>query len=395
MVVGLYLHFAYCRTRCTYCDFNAYSEPDAVDEQRGYFEALLEDVRRAGAERSYRIRTLFCGGGTPSLTPAAWMGELLEVCRTSFELEPLAEITLEANPGTVDQAYLTALRQAGFNRLSLGVQSFQDELLQRIGRIHSARQASQALAAARAAGFDNVSLDLIYGLPGQTLADFRADLEQVGELRPEHLSAYALTVEPNTRLEAQIRLGEVAPPDPDLQADMADLLAPSLRPLGYRRYEISNWALPGRACRHNLIYWRNRPYLGLGCGATSYIDGWRTRRILHPHYYAAALAQGRSPVIEHERLGLEGTLKDVITLALRTRRGLDLERLYRRYPVLPERVEGFLDGLPAGLVLRRGSRVRLTGRGRNIANVVFVELLETVLTHIPGAATNPAYNPAH
>ncbi len=387
MVVGLYLHFAYCRTRCTYCDFNAYSEPDAVDEQRGYFEALLEDVRRTGAERAYRVRTLFCGGGTPSLTPAAWMGELLEVCRTSFQLEPLAEITLEANPGTVDQAYLAALRQAGFNRLSLGVQSFRDELLQRIGRIHNARQAGQALAAARAAGFDNVSLDLIYGLPGQTLADFRADLEQVRVLRPEHLSAYALTVEPNTRLEAQIRLGELAPPDPDLQADMADLLAPSLRPLGYRRYEISNWALPGRACRHNLIYWRNRPYLGLGCGASSYIDGWRTRRILHPHYYAAAVAQGRSPVIEHERLGLEGTLKDVITLALRTRRGLDLERLYRRYPVLPERVEGFLDGLPSGLVRRSGSHVRLTSRGRNIANVVFVELLETILT---GTTTNPS-----
>jgi oxygen-independent coproporphyrinogen-3 oxidase len=308
------------------------------------------------------------------------MGELLEACRTSFQLDPQAEVTLEANPGTVDLAYLTALRQAGFNRLSLGVQSFQDELLQRIGRIHSSAQAAQALADARTAGFDNVSLDLIYGLPGQSLADFQADLERVGELRPEHLSAYALTVEPNTRLEAQIRLGEIAPPDPDLQADMADLLPPFLRPLGYRRYEISNWARSGRACRHNLIYWRNRPYLGLGCGATSYIDGWRTRRILHPRYYATALAQGRTPVIEHERLGLEGTLKDVITLALRTRRGLDLDRLYRRYPVLPERVEGFLDGLPTGLVRRQGSRIRLTGRGRNLANVVFVELLDTLLT---------------
>ncbi len=382
MVVGLYLHFAYCRTRCTYCDFNAYSEPDAVDEQRAYFEALLEDVRRTGAERAYTVRTLFCGGGTPSLIPATWMGELLEVCRTSFQLDPQAEITLEANPGTVDQSSLAALRQRGFNRLSLGVQSFQDELLERIGRIHDAQQAGQALDAARAAGFENVSLDLIYGLPGQSLADFQADLKRVGELRPEHLSAYALTVEPNTRLEAQIRLGEIAPPDPDLQADMADQLAPFLRPLGYRRYEISNWAQSGRACRHNLIYWRNRPYLGLGCGATSYIDGWRTRRILHPRYYAAALAQGRTPVIEHERLGLEGTLKDIITLALRTRRGLDLARLYRRYPVLPDRVEGFLDGLPRGLVRRQGSRIRLTGRGRNLANVVFVELLDTLLTSV-------------
>lgn len=380
MVVGLYLHFAYCRTRCTYCDFNAYAEPEQQSEQRRYHEALLEDVRRAGREQRYTVRTLFCGGGTPSLTPPAWMAELLETCRASFGFREGAEITLEANPGTVDEEALRSLRQAGFNRISFGVQSFHDGLLARIGRIHSAAQAIRGLEAARRAGFDNVNLDLIYGLPGQTLEDFRSDLDTIGRLRPEHLSAYALTVEPGTRLEAQIRTGEMAPPDPDLQADMADMLAPALRPLGYRRYEISNWALPGRACRHNLIYWRNQPYLGLGCGATSYVDGWRTRRILHPHYYASALAEGRSPVMERERLGLEGTLKDVITLALRTRQGLDLERLYRRYPVAPDRVEGFLAGLPDGLVHRRGSRVRLTGRGRNIANVVFVELLETALT---------------
>lgn len=377
MVVGLYLHFAYCRTRCTYCDFNAYGEPEARSEQRKYHEALLQDIRKAPR---CTVRTLFCGGGTPSLTPADWMAELLGACRERFRFTPDAEITMEANPGTVDLEYLRAVRQAGFNRLSFGVQSFNDSLLARIGRIHSAGQAVQGLAQAREAGFDNVNLDLIYGLPGQTLDDFRSDLARIAELRPEHLSAYALTVEPGTRLESQIKLGEMPAPDPDLQADMADLLAPALRPLGYRRYEISNWALPGRACRHNMVYWRNQPYLGLGCGATSYLDGWRTRRILHPHYYAAALAEGREPVVERERLGLEGTLKDVITLALRTREGLNLDRLYRRYPVAPERVEGFLAGLPEGLIRRRGSRVRLTGRGRNIANVVFVELLETALT---------------
>ncbi len=380
MVVGLYLHFAYCRTRCTYCDFNAYGEPKQLSEQRKYHEALLEDIRQTGRERRFKVRTLFCGGGTPSLSPASWMAELLDVCRESFSFLPGAEITMEANPGTVDLAYLRAVRKAGFNRLSFGVQSFDDRLLQRIGRIHSASEAVSGLAAAREAGFDNVNLDLIYGLPGQSLEDFRQDLARIGQLRPEHLSAYALTVEPGTRLESQIKLGEMPAPDPDLQADMADLLSPSLRPLGYRRYEISNWAQPGRACRHNLVYWRNQPYLGLGCGATGYIDGWRCRRILHPHYYAAAVAEGRSPVIEREKLGLEGTLKDVITLALRTRRGLNLERLYRRFPVDPSRVEGFLAGLPAGLVRRDGPRVRLTGRGRNIANVVFVELLETALT---------------
>ncbi|HXE73814.1 MAG TPA: coproporphyrinogen-III oxidase family protein, partial [Candidatus Nitrosotenuis sp.] len=259
-------------------------------------------------------------------------------------------------------------------------------ILAGIDRIHSAAQAVEAVHEARRAGFDNLNLDLMYGLPGQSLADWEATLRQALALRPEHLSTYALILEEGTPLQARVRRGEVALPDEDQVADMDEAMEALLRPAGYRRYEISNWSLPGRRCRHNCHYWANRDYLGLGCGAVSYLNGWRYRRILHPVRYAAALSQGRSPVMEGERLGTEAALTESLILGLRTVRGVDLERLARRHG-LPgaERLVQAFDSVPGHLVRRRGPRVRLTRRGREIASEVFVQLLEAALTLEPPA----------
>jgi len=377
--IALYLHLPFCRRRCAYCDFNAWQDPGEAT-RRLYHEALLADLQQEAARGPWRVSTIFFGGGTPSLAAPQWIAELLEACRRGFHVDPDAEITLEANPGTLGPGHLERLREAGVNRLSIGVQALDDRLLAGIGRIHSARQAIQVLDQARRAGFENLSLDLIYGLPGQTLADWQATLEQALAAHPRHVSAYALILEEGTPLEASVRRGEVRLPDQDAVADMEGSLRRTMRACGYRQYEISNWSLPGQECRHNLVYWANREYLGVGCGAASYLSGWRTRRLATPERYVQALREGGSPLAEAERLGSENALKETMILALRTRWGVDLIRLARRFEVPQWKLRAFFDGIPGGLVRRSGKRVRLTARGRDLANEVFVRLLGTALT---------------
>lgn len=377
--VGLYLHFPYCRSRCTYCDFNAYAAPEA-DVQAAYIEALGQDIRTEGSKRPFYVRSLFCGGGTPSLYGGEAIARILEASRQAFNFDPAAEVTLEANPGTVSEAQLRDFRVAGVNRLSFGVQTFKPELLKVLNRIHLPGEAEEAVRQARRAGFDNVSLDLMYGLPGQTLEDWQDTLRRALALAPEHLSIYQLTVEPGTRLEAQLRNGELQLPDEDVTWAMDRSLRGHLREAGFRRYEISNWSRPGRESVHNRIYWRDEPYLGLGCGATGFVDGWRIRRLLHPHAYARALAEGRSPIASAERMGSESALKDTLMMGLRTRYGVDLARLSRRYPELRvARLRRFFNGLPARWVERKGTRVRLSGQGANFASTVQLQLMETLL----------------
>lgn len=377
--VALYLHMPFCRRRCSYCDFNAYKDPGLASQQ-AYHAALLQDIRSTGQDGDYSIRTVFFGGGTPSLAPPEWIAEILDTCRASFRFEEDVEISMEANPGTVGLAGLERLREAGINRISFGVQSLDDRVLHGIERIHSAEEAVTTLREARQAGFENLNLDLMYGLPGQDLAAWEETVERALELAPDHVAAYALILEDGTPLKTRVERGEVTLPDEDLVADMEELLRLRMRGRGFRQYEISNWARPGRECRHNLVYWENGEYLGLGCGAVSYVNGWRARRILHPVHYAGALRGGRTPVIEAERLGREATVKDTLILGLRTRWGVNLAQAGRRHGVPGKRLARFFDGLPRGLVRRDGPRVRLTARGRDIANEVFVRLLETALT---------------
>lgn len=381
-VIGLYLHVPFCRTRCHYCDFNAYAGLDAWHAR--YVAALRREIALVGERRGPLVaRTLFFGGGTPSLLPPAAIAALIADCRQHLGLRGDAEITVEANPATVDLADLRALRAAGVNRLSIGVQSLQPHGLRALGRDHSAVAAVACYAQARAAGFDTINLDFIYGWPGQTLADWQADLDRMLELRPEHLALYALTVEEGTPLARLVAQGRVRPVDDDRCADMYERAVEELAAAGYRHYEISNWARPAAAggaalvCQHNLIYWRNEPYLGLGCGAHSCFGGRRFWNVRAPQEYVRRIEQGAPVEAGGEDLTPAVALAEEVILRLRLDEGLDFATVAARRGADPRAVYGpALAELAAlGLIDLDAAGARLTRRGRLLSNAVFVRLL--------------------
>ena len=300
---SLYVHIPFCRHRCAYCDFNTYARQE--QEIPAYVTALCREATYVGARApdDLILHTIFFGGGTPSLLFPSQIRAIVQSIYDAFEVTAEAEITLEANPGTVGFGDLQSLRQAGINRLSLGVQSANGEELRLLERQHSYRDVLDAIVAARRTGFENLNLDLIYGLPEQTLATWQTTVKRILDLRPEHVSAYALTLEHGTPFGAWARRGLLPLPDPDLAADMYEWASSELETAGYSQYEISNWARAGRECRHNLQYWRGLPYLGLGAGAHGYSSGYRYSNVLGIRNYVwrmvgrddAAHADGYAP----------------------------------------------------------------------------------------------------
>ncbi|MGD9893002.1 MAG: radical SAM family heme chaperone HemW [Dehalococcoidia bacterium] len=384
--VSLYLHIPFCDHKCSYCDFNSYAGLERMIP--AFTDALLHELRAWAPEvRGKSVPTVFFGGGTPSLMPLGQMSRVLDAVRAEYELLPDAEISLEANPGTVDEAYLAGLRDLGVNRLSIGVQSLDDSELRALDRIHDARAAVAAHEAARAAGFDNINLDLIFGLAGQTLPSWETTLRRAIELGPEHLSLYALTIEEGTPLAAQIARGIAPEPDADLQAAMYERTQDLMAAAGYEHYEISNWCRPGYACRHNLVYWRDGDWLGLGPGAHSHLDGRRFAVIRSPSGYIdramAAPRLGetvteRMPQVVSEETPDERTARaDAAMLALRLVAGLDEQRFARRFGLTPDEAfgEALAESAGLGLVERENGVIRLTRRGRLFSNEVFVRLL--------------------
>ncbi|HYV02451.1 MAG TPA: radical SAM family heme chaperone HemW, partial [Actinomycetota bacterium] len=311
--------------------------------------------------------SIFLGGGTPTMLPAGTIRSLLRSLGRRFAVVARAEVTSEANPDTVDAECLSALRDAGITRLSLGVQSFDVAVLAALERIHLPQAARGAFDAARGAGFDNVNLDLIYGANGETLESWRETLGEAIAMGPEHLSCYALTIEPATPLGRKVAAGLVPPPDPDLQAEMYDLACDALRQAGYRHYEVSNWAKPGFECAHNLGYWEDRPYLGLGAGAHSYRDGRRWWNLRPPQHYMAEVDGGRLPIGGQEHLTDDERRIERLLLGLRVASGIPADW------VEPARLEPFV---VEGLAHRRDGRLVLTDRGMLLANDVVLALAE-------------------
>ena len=298
---GVYVHIPFCRAKCRYCDFNSYAGREGLTPD--YLAALAVEMEAAAPRRAAaRARTLYLGGGTPSLLAPSQLARIVEQTSRLFGLSARSEITLEANPGTVDEIYLREARRAGINRLSLGVQSLDERRLRFLGRIHSAAAAGEAYHAARRAGFANVSVDLIYCLPGETPEELRADLARAIALAPEHLSLYGLSIEEGTPLAAAVAAGQVAPTSLDDSAALHEVAAETLEAAGYVQYEVSNWSRRGPGgklfrCQHNLGYWRNQPYLGFGAGAHSYFGGRRFSNAADPgQYIAGALATGDAVV---------------------------------------------------------------------------------------------------
>jgi oxygen-independent coproporphyrinogen-3 oxidase len=386
--VSLYIHIPFCRAKCAYCDFNSYPGLDHLFEK--YVRALQTEARWLSQGRSLKVNTIYLGGGTPTVLPLAFLGEILDSCREHFTIAEEIETTVEANPGTVDGGYLAGLLEMGVNRLSLGVQSFCDDELRLLGRIHTAAQAVEAYRLARGVGFGNVNLDLIYGLPRQTLSQnpkrpcsWQATLRQAIHLRLDHLSLYCLTVEEDTPLGQRIARGELPVPDPDLAAEMYTLAEETLDRASYVHYEISNWAQPGHECRHNLNYWRNQPYLGLGAGAHSYFDKKRWHNVLSPAEYITRLEAdwpGTFPpsVEEVEEIDEALEMAETMILGLRlVQEGVRLADFRERFGREMTNVYGREIGEMgrAGLLEVSGERVRLTARGRLLGNEVFQQFL--------------------
>lgn len=378
MSIGLYVHVPFCIRKCSYCDFVSIPLEDGLVSR--YIRALHREMemRAAGLSPEDRaVDTIYIGGGTPTCLSGEDLAGILEGIFSRFIVDGGAEITVEANPGTVDGDKLASLKSAGANRLSLGFQACQPGLLNTLGRIHSYPEAVASFREARRAGFGNINVDLIFGIPGQTPGQWRQCLEAAVFLGPDHVSAYGLQLEEGTPLYRMVRDGTLDPCPEDLEAEMYLDLIETLTGHGYVHYEVSNFALPGRFCRHNLRYWQNRAYLGLGPAAHSCLGGRRSANDPSLNGYLAKLEAGLAPSCREEDTGPETEMSETVFLGLRLTEGLDVEGFRERFgksidDVYPGRIDR-LAGL--GLVERAGSRLRLTRRGLMLGNVVFAEFI--------------------
>ena len=373
--LSLYVHVPFCATRCGYCDFNTYtaaelgSAPGA--SRQAYLDAVraeLDLARRVLGDRE--VTTVFFGGGTPTLLAAAELTGILDAIRERFRLASDAEVTTEANPESVDAEYLAALVAAGFNRLSLGMQSGVPAVLAVLDRRHTPGRVGDAVAWARAAGFGSVSLDLIYGTPGESAEDWRSSLRAALALAPDHVSAYSLIVEPGTRLAARVRRGEVPGIDDDVHAAYYLIAEEELAAAGLAWYEVSNWSRPGHECRHNLAYWRSSDWWGIGPGAHSHICGIRWWNVRHPSRYSARLAAGESPAEAREALTPADRRIERVLLELRLTDGIGLDILT---PTERSRVGQVVADGHGTLI---ADRLRLTLSGRLLADGIVRDLLD-------------------
>ncbi|MEU8919360.1 radical SAM family heme chaperone HemW [Kitasatospora sp. NPDC048545] len=379
---GFYLHVPYCASRCGYCDFNTYTATElrssgAVASQETYADNVVAEVRlarRVLGDAELPVRTVFLGGGTPTLLPARDLVKMLAAIRDEFGLAPDAEVTTEANPESVDPAYLAELREGGYNRISFGMQSARPHVLSLLDRHHTPGRPEACVAEAREAGFEHVNLDLIYGTPGESDDDWRASLDAAIGAGPDHVSAYSLIVEEGTKLAARVKRGELPMIDDDVHADRYLIAEQALSAAGYRWYEVSNWATtPEGRCRHNELYWTGADWWGAGPGAHSHVGGVRWWNAKHPAAYAQALAEGRTPALGREVLADEDRRVERVLLELRLVEGVALDLLTDTGRQAADRA--LADGLLAEEPYRRG-RAALTLRGRLLADGVVRDLVD-------------------
>ena len=397
---GVYIHVPFCKQKCFYCDFPSYAGKERYEE--AYVKALIQEIRTEGAkyvETWGQPATIYIGGGTPSVLPNELLeqllftiGEIMLPKAPSLRgLSPQAtggvvgstgrtdslEYTMECNPGTIDDSKLRLLKRHGVNLLSFGVQTFHDALLRRIGRIHTAEQARTAIRDARAAGFQSLSLDLIYGLPGETLAMLQSDIDEALALAPDHISIYGLQLEEGTAFWKQHEMGRLDLPDDATTEAMYDLMTTALPAHGYERYEISNFAKPGFESRHNLGYWQDKPYLGLGAAAHSYLDGVRYENTKDIAAYIDAIEHGTLPRTQEEPATRAIQMEEFAFLALRTATGIDKAAFKRRFatPLSAVYADAIERMKAKGLIEETETHIRLTAQGMKYGNWVFEAFL--------------------
>jgi len=383
--LAMYLHIPFCQSKCTYCAFNTYIKLDHLIDS--FVDALIgEIVAVARSKPGLSLSTIFFGGGTPSLLKPNQVARILAAIQRDYAVAADVEITLEANPNDITDRYLSGLRHSGVNRLSLGVQSTNHHELKLFARRHDNDQVAEAVSAARTSGFSSLNVDLIYGIPHQTLDSWGWTLQQTLALEPDHLSLYALGLEEGTPLRDWVYQGRLPKPDEDLTADMYDLATDVLEDREFTQYEISNWSRPGHACRHNLQYWRNLPYLGLGPGAHGYAGGVRYWTILSPQRYIEVLQDGQgygefphTPATDEViRIEREDEISETLVMGLRlTREGVNREAFRERFgqdllEIHGPKIETCVDHDSLEV---DEQRVRLTRKGRLLSNIVFRELV--------------------
>ena len=358
-MAGIYIHIPFCKSRCRYCDFFSTTQ---LEKRSLYTKALLSEWESRKHELNEEIRTIYIGGGTPSTMDDADLYQIIQHCSAS---SPVVEMTMEVNPGDVTKEKALAWRAMGINRLSMGVQSFNDQLLQRIGRRHTAQEAQQAVAIAQAAGFDNISIDLMYALPSQTMEQWQRDVAEALQLGVQHISTYGLIYEEGTVLTALLERGHVTPVDEDTEIQMYDYLVEQLTANGFEHYEVSNFALPNRRSKHNSNYWNDTPYIGLGAGAHSYdgtVRSWNISDV--DAYIEQAMAHHLQP--EQEILTEEQRHTERVMLGLRTNQGISICEidLSKAMPYIEQ-----------GLLTQKGERIMATTKGYHILNRIIEDLL--------------------
>ncbi|MCG7245284.1 radical SAM family heme chaperone HemW [Corynebacterium sp. ACRPX] len=375
---GVYLHVPFCATRCGYCDFNTYTpgQLGSGETQGDYLDAIVAELEMAVVKYPELARgadTVFVGGGTPSMLGASGLRRLLDGVRNSFGLADDAEVTTESNPESTSPEFFEGLAEAGFTRVSLGMQSAVPHVLATLDRTHTPGRPAAAVAEARAAGFEHINLDVIYGTPGESMADLDTTLEAVLATEVDHVSAYSLIVEPGTAMARKVRRGELPMPDDDDLADRYERIDAALSQVGFSWYEVSNWAKPGGQCRHNMLYWRDGNWWGAGPGAHSHLDGTRFYNVKHPARYAATISGGELPIKDSEGLTAEDRHTEKIMLGLRLAEGIDANLLGE------DELDKARRQAEAGMVefvsVDGGQRIQLTNRGRLLADAIIVDIL--------------------
>jgi oxygen-independent coproporphyrinogen-3 oxidase len=382
LAFSLYLHIPYCQSKCPYCDFNSHAVASWPEDD--YVRALVAEIERRAGEAPWtgrQLKTIFFGGGTPSLFRPESIAKLMDAAERNFGLEHGAEVTLEANPGTVDAPKLAGMRAAGINRVSFGAQSFNDERLKFLGRIHGAAETREAVRLAHRAGFERVNLDLIFAVPGQTIDETLNDIAEAAALGPDHVSAYNLTFEEGTAFFTELKRGRIRPIDSDRQAEFYAAVREELPRRGYNMYEISNYAPRGHEARHNLSYWRLESYLGLGAGAHSFAPDqsggrrWWNERM--PARYVEQALKGGLAEAGGETVGVHSARGEFVFLNLRLRDGFGLADFEARFGVSFDSVFGARAArlFEGGLLVRGRGRIHLSERGLELADSVFAEFI--------------------
>ncbi|MDO4928214.1 MAG: radical SAM family heme chaperone HemW [Corynebacterium sp.] len=371
---GLYIHVPFCASRCGYCDFNTYTpgELGTAASPETYLDALEIELAIAAQRHDREVDTIFIGGGTPSMLGAAGLSRVLGAIKQNFTLKPEAEITTESNPESTSPEFFSTLREAGYTRISLGMQSASSKVLQILERRHTPGRAFAAAKEAKDAGFAHVNLDMIYGTPGESTQDVRDTLDRILETEVDHVSAYSLIVEDGTAMARKVRRGEIPEPDEDVYADRYELIDARLRAAGFGWYEVSNWAQPGGECQHNLLYWRDQDWWGAGPGAHSHIESLRFANKKHPATYAKILSQGELPWMHEESLSTVERHEERVMLGLRLYEGLPMAifsageaAVIRRY-------------IAQGLLEVFDDRVRVTDAGRLLADGIISDILVAI-----------------